>query len=50
MDSTPIARVVQSLSLLDSLDDERRKLPLAVMRDMASAVKTLGGLAGVDAS
>jgi hypothetical protein len=44
MDSTTDERGRQEISLLDSLNGEWIKLPLAVVRDIGPAAQTLGGL------
>ncbi len=40
----PAAADVEAISLIDTLDQEWLKLPLAVMRDVGPAVQTLAGL------
>ena len=44
MDSTTDGHGRQHISLLESLDGEWIKLPLAVMQDVGPAVQTLGGV------
>ena len=44
MDCSTGENGVQEISLLESLNGEWLKLPLAVMRDVGPAVQTLGGL------